>query len=216
MIDPKHMQVDWPTNVDDRDINSSGIYGRPLDGGTPTDMTHYLFRVKLSIGIREIVDIKNDAGYNADDELPYDLVLLFDKKINKSIKDFVPVISRSDSKGRPNHIESHKKSSRLALRLIEQFCPQTKITLLHRPYLARGARDSKYAYSRMVCLRSARFVIELGKKIIDSDGEYVPYRMWTIIHPFFASVLVLVMDYSLNRNEPWADEREDSRFFQVA
>lgn len=132
MIDPKQMQVDLPTNVDDRDINSSGIYGRPLDD-VPTDMTYYLLRVKLSISIREIVDAANISGRDPDD-LPYDLVLLFDKKINESITDGVPEFYRSDPKGRLQHEEVDKRFPKLPLlRLMGEFCPQTKLTRLHRP-----------------------------------------------------------------------------------
>jgi len=192
MIDPKYMQVELPTNVDDIDIDSSGIYGRPLDD-VPTDVTYYLLRVKLSVSIREIVEAANNSGFNPD-ELPYDLVLLFDNKLNESIK---------DAKGGLQFKEFDKRFPKFPfLQLIREFCPHTKLTCLHRPYLARGTRDPKYAYSRMICLRSARCVIELGKKIVSSVDEFEPNRMWTIIHHFFVSVLVLVMDYSLNREEP--------------
>ncbi|KIN00788.1 hypothetical protein OIDMADRAFT_104493 [Oidiodendron maius Zn] len=205
--DPKHMQVELPTNVDDIDINSSGVYGRPLES-VPTDMTYCLIRAKLSVSIREIVDSANNTGCSPD-SLPYDVVLLFDKKINESIIDFARVTSRYDAKDHLEHKEVdnpfHKPP---LLSLMAEFCPQTKLIRLHRPYLARGARDPKYAYSRMMCLRSARCVIELGMKIMDSDEEFAPNRMWTIVYHFFVSVLVLVMDYSLNRKEPREDERK--------
>ena len=207
MIDPKHMQVELPTNVDDIDINSSGVYGRPLDS-VPTDMTYCLIRAKLSISIREIVDSANNTGCSPD-SLPYDVVLLFDKKINESIIDFARVTSRYDAKDHLQHKEVENQFHKLPLlSLMAEFCPQTKLIRLHRPYLARGARDPKYAYSRMMCLRSARCVIELGMKIMDSDEEFAPNRMWTIIYHFFVSVLVLVMDYSLNRKEPREYERK--------
>ncbi|KAH8701587.1 hypothetical protein BGW36DRAFT_371149 [Talaromyces proteolyticus] len=207
MIDPKHMQVELPTNVDDMDINPSGVYGRPF-GDVPTDMTYYLLRIKLAVIIREIVDAANNCECHPDD-LPYDLVLFFDKKINETIIDCLPMIDPKNRKHDLRDEGSDKKFSNLPLlRLMGEFCPQTKLTRLHRPYLARGARIPKYAYSRMICLSSARKTIELGKKIMSLESEFEPIRMWTIIHHLFASVLVLVMDYSLNREEPRADERK--------
>jgi hypothetical protein len=202
MIDPKHMHVELPTNVNDIDINTSGIYGRPLDD-IPTDMTYCLYRTDLSVSIREMVDIANTTGYDADN-LPYNLVLQFDKKINECIRNCVRVGHRNE----PKSSLKHKGAQSSFMRLMGQFCPQTKLARLHRPYLARGARDPKYAYSRMTCLRAARCVIELGKALSNPHEEFEPNRMWTVIHHFFVSVLVLVMDYCLNRDEPRPDERK--------
>jgi hypothetical protein len=202
MIDPKHMHVELPANVNDIDINASGIYGRPLDD-IPTDMTYCLYRTNLSVSIREIVDIANTNGYDADN-LPYDLVLQFDKKINECIRNCVRVGYRSD----PKSSLQHKDAQSSFMRMMGEFCPQTKLARLHRPYLARGARDPKYAYSRMTCLRAARCVIELGKALSHPHEEFEPNRMWMVIHHFFVSVLVLVMDYCLNRDEPRAEERK--------
>ena len=215
MIDPKHMQVELPTNVDDVDINSSGIYGRPLDD-VFTDMTYHILRINLSISIREIVDASDYSGCNQDD-LSYNLVLLFDKKINESIRDCAAVANRNDSKGRLQHNETDKRLSKLRfLQLTGEFCGRTKLTRLHGPYLARGTRDPKYAYSRMICLRSARCVIELGQKIIGSDEGFELNRIWIIVHYFWVSVLVLVMDYFLNREESQGRKRERPKFSTVS
>jgi len=206
MINPKHMQVDTPTNVNDADITSSGDYAKPFDD-LPTDMTYYIMRVRISIIFREIVDAANDSGGSFED-IPYDLVLAFDRKLNDAMK-AVPFWFKLDPKSRARSKEIDKRFPKLPLqRLMGHFGAQTRFARLHRPYLARGARDPKYAYSRMICLRSARSVIEMGKEMTHSGQEFEQYKLWTMIHHFSVSVLVLVMDYCLNREEPRADERK--------
>lgn len=87
----------------------------------------------------------------------------------------------------------------------------TRISRLHRAFLIRGAQDPRYAYSRMVCLRSARTVIEIGKRMaksqIDMPGV-VSIKLWTLNHHLFVSIVILVMDYCFNREEPRANERK--------
>lgn len=197
MIHPRHMAVDLPTNVNDRDISSSRNYAQLLES-THTDMTYHILRIKTSIIFREIVDAAADCGC-VQDELPYDLILTFDRKLNEILKEAPPQCIQIYTK---SQLQNNSPDLRLR-RLIGN-----ALNHLHRPYLARGARDPKYSYSRMVCLRSARTVIELDKQIAIPNEQFHHRRMWTIIHPLFSSVLVLVMDYCLNREEPRAEERK--------
>ena len=61
----------------------------------------------------------------------------------------------------------------------------------------------------MVCLRSARKVIEIGKDMMDSSNRVNAIKIWTVNHHVFVSLTILVMDYCFNRDEPRARERKD-------
>ncbi|THC87579.1 hypothetical protein EYZ11_012977 [Aspergillus tanneri] len=79
------MAVDLPTNVDDTHINSSGNYAQPLET-VPTDMTCYILRTSISVIFRGVDDAATDSSYIRE-ELPYDLVLTFDKRLYGLIND---------------------------------------------------------------------------------------------------------------------------------
>lgn len=84
-VSPKQMTVDHPSNCDDSAINSRGDYAKPLD--QPTDMTYFIYRCKGSTVFREIVDAAWDCGCAGVEELPFELVLDFDAKLNKIVNE---------------------------------------------------------------------------------------------------------------------------------
>ncbi|EDN99829.1 hypothetical protein SS1G_02687 [Sclerotinia sclerotiorum 1980 UF-70] len=207
MIHPQHMRCDYPSNVNDVDIHPSGDYNQPLN--VETNMTYYHFRLQLSIICREIIDAMQNLGCEMH-ELPYETVLSFDKKLF-SIKSNFPPSFRLDANSRAQHKDLDTKYPSLAVqRTAWHFGLQTRLTRLHRPYLARGAHDPRYSYSRMVCLRSARSVIELGRELTDRGEKqnFRPVRMWTVTHHIFVATVILVMDFCLNKDDPRSEERK--------
>ena len=209
MIHPKQMNVNYPSNVDDVEINSSGDYAQPAE--VPTDMTYSIFRIKISTIFREIVDASWDSGCDLD-ELPYDLVLNFDKKLNNLLVDLDKNFEIFES-NYLDQAQSRTTEQKLAVlrrqRTMGHFGIHTRFSRLHRPHLLRGAEDPRYAYSRMVCLRSARTVIELGKDLTASSKDLNSLKIWSVNHHIFVSTVILVMDYCFNRDEPRAKERKE-------
>ncbi|KUJ10776.1 uncharacterized protein LY89DRAFT_739766 [Mollisia scopiformis] len=213
MIHPKQMNVDHPSNVDDTEINARGDYARPMEFAT--DMTYFIFRVKFATVFGEMVDAAWEAGSDMD-ELPFELVLEFDKKLNTLLADFdrkFEVVKHNYPPG-TNDSSAGQKLARLSkqrtmARNMAHFGIHTRISRLHRPYLVRGAQDPRYAYSRMVCLRSARTVIELGKKMTTQVQDLASIKIWSVNHHVFVSTVILVMDYCFNRDEPRAKERKE-------
>ncbi|CAD6446006.1 66310165-71bb-4297-b1b6-a86131eefc64 [Sclerotinia trifoliorum] len=207
MIHPQHMRCDYPSNVNDVDIRPPEDYNQPLT--VETEMTYYHFRLQLSIICREIIDAVQNLGCEIH-ELPYETVLGFDKKFT-SIKSHFHPSFLLDAKSRAQHKDLDAKCPSLAVqRTAGHFGLQTRLTRLHRPYLARGAHDPRYSYSRMVCLRSARSVIELGTELTDQGKKqnFRPIRMWTVTHHIFVATLILVMDFCLNKDDPRPEERK--------
>lgn len=207
MIHPQQMRCDFPSNVNDADIRVSGDYNQPLSVGT--DMTYSNCRFQLSIICREIIDATQNLGCEIHD-LPYETVLSFDKKLNAVIND-IPLAFRMDAKSRAQYKDLDAKYPFLAVqRTAGHFGIQTRFTRLHRPYLARGAHDPRYSYSRMICLRSARSVIELGTEFTNwgKRQNFQPVRMWTVTHHIFVATIILVMDFCLNKDDPRSEERK--------
>jgi len=198
------MNVYHPSNVEDCAINSQGNYAEPSD--VPTGMGFMLTRIQFADILREVVDAAWSVGCDVD-SFPYDTILEIDKKIN----DFFTRINR-DFAIYQNRNNSYMPNAESQLFYKQRnwlhFGVHTRLARVHRPYLVRGARDSRYAYSRMVCLRSARTVIELGKAMM-SNKNVVAMKIWCVNHHIFVAVVILVMDYCFNRDEPRAKERKD-------
>ncbi|PVH76458.1 hypothetical protein DL98DRAFT_292932 [Cadophora sp. DSE1049] len=218
MIHPKQMNVDYPTNVCDNSITPMGPTSYAVSCKHPTEMTYFLFRLRFATVFREMVDAAWETGSDMDD-LPYELVLEFDKKLNdlsaKFEEAYSTVMKNMPSFTEPDTLRADGKSvdSKTA-QLIRQrnmamFGMHTRFARLHRPYLVRGAQDPRYSYSRMVCLRSARTVIELGRMMTASFKDISSIKIWSVNHHVFVSTVILVMDYCFNREEPRAKERKE-------
>jgi hypothetical protein len=213
MIQPQQMNCDWPTNVDDIDITPDGNYAQGPE--KLTEMTYFILRIRFCEVFRGIVD----AAWKADtdiDDLPYETVLEMDKRLSGLLVELEQAY-RPVTKNRPAASDKAPSRDRRQSVLLRQrdmglFGVHTRITRLHRPYLIRGAQDSRYAYSRMVSLRSARTVIEIGSQMTRSQKtmpDLVSIKIWTLNHHLFISAVILVMDYCFNKDEPRAKERKE-------
>jgi hypothetical protein len=178
-------------------------------------MTYFILRIRFSVIFRSIVDAAWEAGSDLDD-LPYEIVLECDKRLSSLFVE-LETSFRNISKNKPKDpafaTSTERKYSLLSRqRDMGLFGLHTRISRLHRAYLIRGAQDPRYAYSRMVCLRSARTVIELGKQMTESQRtipHLISIKIWALNHHIFVSTVVLVIDYCFNRDEPRAKERKE-------
>ena len=212
------MNVDYPTNVCDDSITPLGPASYAVSCNIPTEMTYFLFRLRFATVFREMVDAAWETGSEMDD-LPYEFVLEFDKKLNDLAAEFETAYSTvmknaPSSPGSPTLLIDEKSNDLKTTQLARQrnmamFGMHTRFARLHRPYLVRGAQDPRYSYSRMVCLRSARTVIELGRAMTVSFEDISSIKIWAVNHHVFVSTVILVMDYCFNREEPRAKERKE-------
>lgn len=209
------MNVDLPTNVDDEMIGLNGDYAQPPD--VPTGMTFCLERIKMAKVFCEMIDTSWNTECDMDN-MPYDIILEFDQKMNSCLldlsKNFSACLANNDlrdgAENRSKDLDGNKSRKILLLtqRNMGFIGLHARISRLHRPYLIRGARDPRYAYSRMVCLRSARTVIELGVEMLQTR-DAIALKTWCITHHIFVSTILLIMDFCFNRDEPRAKERKD-------
>jgi hypothetical protein len=209
MVNPKHMNVDYPSNVDDIAITTDGNYAQPEE--IATEMTFFRFRCRGTSLFREVVDAAWEVGSDVKD-LPYETVLHFDKKFQEITAEFDNVFDKYRNVLKIVQTSDPRMQTRNSLSIhwaMAHFCMDSRIARLHRPYLVRGAKDSKYAYSRMVCLRSARNIMELGNTILTSSKSLIAFKLWAIHHHMYVATVILVMDYCFNRNEPRAKARRE-------
>jgi hypothetical protein len=204
---PNQMNVSLPSNLDDEDLTPARAHSRPLS--EPTEMTYSIGKIELAQGIRELVDEAGKSGLEVE-EMSYDQILRFDKKLTE-ILDGLPWFYKMDEDSRRKSAPLEKERPYIAWqRSFIHFGFHTRISRLHRPYLARGYKDPRYAYSRMICLRSARMVIEMEQQMRQLASGFNPdsARLWIVVHHVFVATVTLVMDYVSHRDDPQAAERK--------
>ncbi|OAP55012.1 hypothetical protein AYL99_10712 [Fonsecaea erecta] len=198
IVHPDQMNVEFPSNVDDKDITAEGNYDEPVLG-SPTEMTFTIAKIRVSTVIRELIDTANKAKVNVD-ELDYEQILVFDKKLN-DVYDSLPPYFRYEDASRPYVQEIYNARPYLERqRNFLLFGLYIRLSLLHRPFLTRSYKEPRYRYSRMVCLRSARIVIDLHKAMREVSSG----RMWLVMYHVFVATTTLVMDYACQRDDPQA------------
>lgn len=176
---------------------------------TPTSMSYFLQRIRLSEICRTIVD--SIPRYLGDiDMVDYDQIIALDDQFEDLIKSF-PVFFHLDEESRllsrgTDHTFPHIATQRYLIHLgaLNRRCK------LHQPYLIRGFVESKYAFSRDVCLRSARTALEVNRVLekTKTDLGCAPARFGTVMHHVFMATVVLVMDLCFNKIEGQEAQRQ--------
>jgi len=201
------MNVLPPSNLDDEDLTSARAFCRPMS--EPTEMTYSIGKIELAQAIRELVDEASQSGLEVE-EMSYDQILAFDRKFTELLNG-LPWFFSMDEASRRKSAPLEKERPYIAWqRVFLHFGFHTRLSRLHRPYLARGYKDPRYAYSRMICLRSARMVIEMEQQMRQLASGFNPNsaRLWIVVHHVFVATVTLVMDYVCHKDDPQAAERK--------
>ena len=198
IVHTEHMDVRYPSNVDDKDISSERTYEQPFLG-PPTEMTYSIAKNRLCSMVRELTDTANKSGVEID-ELDYGTTLSFDKKFT-DLYDELPYYLRYDdfSYGKSQAVFKERPYIEWQRHYL-LFSLHTRIARLHRPFLVRGYKDHRYEYSRRVCLQSTRFVIGTEKGL----PRILCGRLWPVGYHFFVACVTLVMEYCCHRDQPQA------------
>ncbi|KAL3494736.1 hypothetical protein BJX62DRAFT_26785 [Aspergillus germanicus] len=207
IINPRHMLVRKPSNIDDADlIHGTPIVERPM--GYPTYVSYTLQRIRLGELCRELTDRTSIFG---PEKLNYDIVLEIDQKTHDYIKGF-PVFFQLGG-GSLRDIE--KINPKVAPGIITQRYILNTLTYAHRcrlhlPYFARGSVNPNYAYSRKVCLEAARAVI-CAERIFEKESiSFVRtrFRFAGSMHCLSIAIIIFVLDVCLYKNEGQDKERK--------
>lgn len=206
---PRHMSVQYPSNVDDDMIEP----GKPVPAcprSTPTFMSHFYERLRVAALCREIADAFPPITDGAV-EPAYDVVMAFDAKL-QIIRDTLPVFFRLD----PASVEKSRAVCEQRpyiawQRLAVNFSLCSRLCRLHRPYHVRGFRGAGHSYSRLTCHQAAQQMLEL-RRAMDEVGvasSFQPERLWVVTQHVFLAALVLATDVSFNPEAPDAGFREE-------
>lgn len=86
-----------------------------------------------------------------------------------------------------------------------------RLCRLHRQHFVRGAKDPQYSYSHVVCLQSARTVLEI-KRIMDEDSPVMTPSsslIWAVMHHVFVAAVILLIDVCFNWEDVLAVKRKE-------
>ncbi|RAL06719.1 Zn(II)2Cys6 transcription factor [Aspergillus homomorphus CBS 101889] len=208
-IQQNHMNVQQPSNVDDTIIEKEGVVSSRPDS-VPTDMSYALQRLKLAVICREIIDATSYDHLHGQ-ELDYGRILELDRKFHHLISE-IPEFFRLDPGSRRRFEPIYKERPAIAWqKYVLQQGYYSRLCRLHRHHFIRGAREPSYAYSHVICLQSARKVLEIKRIMDEGDlGRHPPISVvWSVIHHVFMAAVILLMDVCFNWDDILADKRKE-------
>lgn len=208
-ISPQQMSVNQPLNVDDEAFQKDPrLASSPKS--VPTDMSFALERLRLSFMCRDIVDTLAYEQLNGL-EIDYFKVLELDRKLNQALSE-TPEFFRLDPGSRRRFASLYKERPALAWqRCVLQQAYFSRICRLHRQFFIRGARDPAYSYSHVVCLQSARKVLEIKRIMDEGEPKFTPPSsvVWSVMHHMFMAAVILLLDVCFNWDDILAEKRKE-------
>lgn len=206
------MEVMHPSNVDDEDIPSGITFGDEsydLPRSSPTSISYFLHRIEAATLAREVVDSLSPSFFTSTETesvtKEYDTIISLDAKYQSFFRSlpffFQLEIEDTEAYQKLLHDRPYLEWQRYLI----NFTVHTQLARLHRPFLIRGTKESKYAYSRTQCIRSAEIVIDIQNRTI---GSHIIGSFTYVLHHFFTAVMTLVMDVCYNPDESSASRRK--------
>jgi len=206
-INPDHMNVQLPRNIEDVDIEHADVV-QPLS--TPTAMSYTLCRVQLAVMSRRIVDETTSQLFHGK-EIPYEKIIELDGMLRISLEQ-LPEFYRFGQVHQLRFAALYQERPVFAWqRSMLQLGYHHRICRLHRQYFIRGAKDPKYSCSHIVCLRSARTILEI-KRVMDEDEpimEPSSSLIWAVMHHVFMAAVILLVDVCFNWEDVLAEKRKE-------
>ncbi|OGE58089.1 hypothetical protein PENARI_c001G10343 [Penicillium arizonense] len=208
IFQPRHMKVNYPSNIDDELLTATGIQ-QDLPSSVPTAMSGPIQRIRLATLCREVVDAVPSILLD-DQEPEYEVILALDKKFHECFEN-MPDFYRMNPESIQRSQDICKERPYITWQRINfHFSIHTRLCRLHRRYHLEGVTNPKYAYSHRACIRSAQAVLELRRAMDDIDPEAggYPARFWRVNQHVFLAALILATDVSFHPNAPDAEARK--------
>lgn len=207
-IHPHHIHTRKPQSSEGDEIvrnESSHLSINPI----PTGMTFFLARIQLAEICRDMTDTLPGATSKLM-LAPYEQVVALDRRFAELISN-LPYFFRLDH------------NSREQSRMLEEIYPRvpfmrnclamaiySKRCRLHHKFLIHQDLDARFAYSRDVCIESARTVIGLYDEPSGplDNVQIEKSRMGLVVQSTYLALLVIVMDLCVNRDAPDEEGRK--------
>jgi hypothetical protein len=201
------MNVRLPLNIEDEHIDLRDT-GLPLS--TPTAMSYTLCRIRLAEISRQVADETVDQLFQGK-ELPYGTIVALDGKLRQSLNE-LPEFYRFGLSAQQEFANLyHERPVFASQRSMCQLGYHFRLCRLHRQHFVRGAKDPRYSYSHVVCLQSARTVLEI-KRIMDEDEPIMTPSsslIWAVMHHVFVAAVILLIDVCYNWEDVLAMKRKE-------
>ncbi|KAL6878146.1 hypothetical protein HDV57DRAFT_128118 [Trichoderma longibrachiatum] len=210
LIHQNQMAVNKPRNANDEDIvEGVEIIDRPVTEATC--ISYFVQRIRLAEVCRALLD-RAPLGTPTSESSVYKGILEADAKLNQFMREAPDFLSLECSHLDNLPITDPRRSPFItAQRYMLNLLLHRQLCKIHLPYLAQGTVDPAYAYSRDVCLRSARVVFELDHQL---QGECLPFfnsrlRLAMVLRSLFLASIALVLNACLTGDAEDAGEGED-------
>jgi hypothetical protein len=205
-INPRHIHVNKPMNVDDDDLFGENVIDKPLS--IPTEMSYFLVRTHGGEVCRVLADLVHPlaSGVNSVD---YEEIVALERT-TATITEKMPFYFQLDEESRKKTEPYLSKYPQLATQryLLQQglHCHRSRI---HRPFLIRGSLDARFHFSRTACLESVRKSLEI-RRLLNQEkrGAVLPIaRLNFVLYHIFMAALTLALDLCFNKSATEAEDR---------
>ncbi|KAH6892371.1 hypothetical protein B0T10DRAFT_293979 [Thelonectria olida] len=193
-VNPLHMAVTKPLNLNDDDLTEERAVALPYD--TPTSMSYSLQRLRFAEEIRGLVDRAPLIGL-APYAIGYEHIMDADAAIERFLQTTPPFfLLRADSHDRPLPRDIDTSQSIQLQRYTLTLFVYGQRCRLHLPYFVRGSVDPEYSHSRQVALRSARIIIDAENKVRRENCKLglSRFKMGAATYSYFMAVTILILD----------------------
>ncbi|CAM1509305.1 Fc.00g030440.m01.CDS01 [Cosmosporella sp. VM-42] len=200
-IQPRHMIVRKPLNINDDDLKEGEEWiEKPM--GEPTSMSYFLQRVRLAEVCQAFTERMPLAVVNPE-MVNYNDVMELDAAIDRYISEIPPffVMSRDELMQLPPSDPRRSNSIMIQRHILNLFVYGQRCKL-HLPYLARGTIEPAYAYSKDICLESARLVIQTERRLEKEKIAFVStrLRLTVVLFSVFLASIVLLLDVCMGKD----------------
>ena len=202
-VNPKHMKVRRLRNISDEELaTQSAEFEHQLS--EPTVMAYYIQRIRLAEICRHIADTFWDI-----EQVTAGDVRRIDSEFDEIFEDF-PAFLRLENDDEQAEQLDRTQPYILLQRYILNLKTHAKRCKFHLPLLLRASHDDRYTFSRDACLRAARAIIRLRRKLSEEPGALfvANARLCGILHLYFYATMVLVMDLCVNKTAGGEETRK--------
>ena len=200
-INPNHMAVRIPRNIDDEDL-VDGMASMEFPLTQPTSMSYFLQRIRLAHICREFTDQVPFSGSDPE-EISYHHVLEVDAKLVKFMGELPPYFRLDGaSLGELVPVDSKTAPGIITQKYIFHSLINARRCKLHLHYMVRGTTDPTYARSREMCLQAARMIIKIERLLETEDLPFVLTRLKScgLIYCIVMAIIVLLLDICFHKD----------------
>lgn len=164
-----------------------------------TSASYFLQRIRLAELFRSLNSLQ-PLSSSESEKAQYDRILEIDARLHQFQSELPPFFSLSFSREATRDL-----AGAVIRRCTIHLLVRRYLCKIHLPFLARGAVDPAFSYSRRVCLESARIIIrseaQLSKETLTAMS--LRTRMTMVLRCVFLASIALVLDACVADGPQW-------------